>query len=588
MKLRNLWLAAAAATSLAAMSACKSDEALGVANTDNPDVERAFATPDGVENVLKNGYLQIFGATHGSSTAIWPAAQATALESYGSVANFGLNIRGAIPRGVIDNTRGNPTAAENYRDFQQLFLRGRLIANAIGAFDVQLAAGRSIGTAFQDQRARSYGFFALAMANAEGALMYDSVSVLDPTLERLEIPPLSGYKEAMVIALQQLDSAIVVANRARTATGSSASALTGFLPVEWMRTATTPTSLDDYIRLIRSTKARFRAGVARNATERAAVNWNEVVNDAASGITSDWVLDLNSNAGWAAAWLSQMAVASSWSGMTPAIIGMADTTGGYANWISLPRGDRAPFLIRTPDARFPTGTTRAEQTTNSPALAASLPSVYFRSRPPGEDILGEAYGNSYYDHVRFTSYRQGANIGKWVWMSRAESEMLQAEGLLRLGRDAEAVPLINRTRKANGIGEFPLGSTATTRAPNYPGAPAVPPNPPTDPVGKPAIAPGGPNSCVPRTPTGPGGTLECGTLFEAMKWEKRMETLYTGYSQWFFDSRGWNDLPVGSPLMYPVPYQEKDARYEGSYNGQSGDPIWQATANTYGFGVGSR
>jgi hypothetical protein len=521
-----------------------------------------------VENVLKNGFVQILGATHGTTNAIWPAAQALALESYGSVANFGLNIRGGMPRSLIDNSRGNATQAENFRDFQQLFLRGRLVAKAIAAFDALLAEGKTIGTAFQDQRARSFGFFAMAMANGEGAMMYDSVGVVDPTLDVTEIPPLSGSAQAMVVALQQLDSAIAVANVARTATGVSASALTGFLPVEWMRTASAPTSLDDYIRMLRSTKARFRAGIARNPAQRAAVNWTEVVNDAANGITADWVLDLNNNLGWSAAWLSQMAVASSWSGMTPAIIGMADTTSGYANWIALARGDRSPFLIQTPDARFPKGATRAAQGTPASALSASLPSVYFRNRPPGDDILGEAYGNSFYDHVRFTSYRQGAQIGKWLWMSRTENDMLQAEGLMRLGRDAEAVPLINRTRVANALPPFPAGATAADRAPAQPGGSAT--------------------SCVPRTPTGPGGTLECGTLFEALKWEKRMETLFTGYSQWFFDSRGWNDLPNGSALVFPVPYQEMDARYQASYNGTAGDPLWQAIGNTYGFGVGSR
>jgi hypothetical protein len=567
MKLRYLWLAAAATASLATLTACKADESLGVDNRNNPDVARAFATPDGVENVLKNGFAQIFGATHGTSSAIWPAAQATALESYGSVANFGLANRGSIPRSVIDNTRGNPTAVESYRDFQQLFLRGRLIANALGAFDVQLAAGGTIGTAYQDQRARSFGYFAMAMANAEGAMMYDSIAVVDPTLKPAEVPALSGYKTAMVAALAQMDSAIAAANRARTAPGSSPSALTGFLPVEWMRTSPL-TSLDDYLRLLNSMKARFRAGVARNPAERAAVNWTAVVNDATNGIKADWILELNSNLGWAAAWLNQMAVASSWSGMTPAIIGMADTTSGYANWVALERGARAPFLIQTPDARFPKGTTRTEQTTNSPALAASLPSIYFRSRPAGDDILGEAYGNSYYDHVRFTSYRQGASIGRWVWMSQAENDMLLAEGLINLGRAAEAVPYVNRTRVANALPPFPAGASTTTRAPAQPGGSAT--------------------SCVPRTPTGPGGTLECGTLFEAVKWEKRMETLFTGYSQWFFDSRGWNDLPVGSPLMYPVPFQEMDARYEPFYNGKTGDPLWQAVSNTYGFGVGNR
>src|SRR5258705_5017467 len=383
MTLRNLWLAAAAATSLAAMAACKSDEALGVVNTDNPDVARAVATPDGVENVLKNGFVQILGATHGSTTAIWPAAKAVALESYGSVANFGLNIRGGMPRSLIDNTRGNATQAENFRDFQQLFLRGRLIAKGIAAFDVLLADGKTIGSAFQDQRARSFGFFTMAMANGEAALMYDSVGVVDPKLGVDDIPPLVGYNQAMAVALQQLDSAIAVANIARTASGTSAAALTGFLPIEWMRTASAPTSLDDYIRMLRSTKARFRAGVARNPTERAAVDWTLVVNDAANGITADWGLDLNSNLGWAAAWLNQMAVASSWSGMTPAIIGMADTTSGYATWVALPRGDRAPFLIQSPDARFPKGATRAAQTTPASSLSPGLPSGYFRNRPPG-------------------------------------------------------------------------------------------------------------------------------------------------------------------------------------------------------------
>lgn len=567
MRLRNFWLAAVAATSLATVSACKADESLNVDNTNNPDVKRAFATPDGVENVLKNGFLQVFGATHGTSTAIWPAAQATALESYGSVANFGLNVRGAIPRSVIDNSRANATAAENFRDFQQLFLRGRLIANAISAFDKLLAAGSSIGSPYQDLRARSFGFFAMAMANGEGAMMYDSVAVLTTEMDPVAVPPLSGHFDAVAIALQQLDTAIAIATQIKNDPNIGDSQKSDFLDDDWMRVGGT-TSLDDYVRLLHSTKARFRAGVARNPTERAAVDWAAVVDDASKGITSDWVLSLNSGEGWSASWLNQMAVSTGWSGMTPAIIGMADTTSGYASWIALDRGQRAPFLIQTPDARFPMGATRAEQTANSPDLKASLPSIYFRARKPGEDAPGEPYGTSYYDHVRFTSYRQGASIGLWVWMSQAENDMLEAEGLIALGRASEAVPLINRTRVANNLPPFPAGATATTRAPAQPGGSAT--------------------SCVPRTPTGPNGTLECGTLYEAMKWEKRMETLFTGYSQWFFDSRGWNDLPVGSPLQWPVPYQEMDARYEAFYNGVVGDPEWQAQGNTYGFGVGSR
>mgnify|MGYP003291237819 CR=1 FL=1 len=53
---------------------------------------------------------------------------------------------------------------------------------------------------------------------------------------------------------------------------------------------------------------------------------------------------------------------------------------------------------------------------------------------------------------------------------------------------------------------------------------------------------------------------------EAMKYEKRLETAYTTYGAWFFDSRGWGDLPVGTPLEWPVPFQELDARLLPLYN----------------------
>jgi hypothetical protein len=191
-----------------------------------------------------------------------------------------------------------------------------------------------------------------------------------------------------------------------------------------------------------------------------------------------------------------------------------------------------------------------------------MPRVYFRNRTTG-DTPGDAWGTSMYDFVRYRHYRQQASVGPWHWMTQTESEMLLAEGLIRLGRDVEAVPYINRTRVANGLPAFDPTATAATPAPIQPG--------------------GGPNSCVPRTPTGAGGAVVCGTLFEAMKWEKRMESIFSGYAQWYIDSRGWNDLPDKSSTMWPVPYQEMDSRLEPYYNS-----LWQASGNTYGFGVGTR
>jgi hypothetical protein len=532
MKLRNLWLVAGAATSLAMFAACKADDTLAVENVDQPDVERAFATADGIEAILRSGFSQIFGATHATTTAILPAAL---------VVSF-------------------VTAAESFRDFQQLSLRGRTLGNAIKALDKLTAANGSLGSPVQNLRARSFGFFALGLANGEMALMYDSVAVSTPAMETTDIPALVSYPDAMTAALAQLDSAIAIANAARTATGTS-----GFpLPTTWLRTAT-PTSLDDYIRIIRSTKARLRAGVARNPAERAAVNWGEVVNDAAAGIQANVQLELDNSQGWTASWLNQAYVYQGWHNMTPYIIGMADTSSGYANWLATGRSQRTQFLIVTPDKRFPQGDTRAAQQAASPASNAVLPSVYFRNRPNGEDTPGDAWGNSMYDHVRYRHYRQNvpAQTGPWHWMTKAENDMLRAEGLIRLNRAAEAVPLINLTRVANGLPPF---VAATDRAPAQPGGSAT--------------------SCVPRTPTGPGSALECGSLLEAMKWEKRIETIFSGYAQWFQDSRGWNDLVDKSPTMWPVPYQEMDARREAFYNSLTGTQ-WISAGNTYGFGIGN-
>ena len=62
-----------------------------------------------------------------------------------------------------------------------------------------------------------------------------------------------------------------------------------------------------------------------------------------------------------------------------------------------------------------------------------------------------------------------------------------------------------------------------------------------------------------------------------------METMYTGYGMWYFASRGWGDLPEGTAVSWPVPYQEMDARAETFYGlGGVGQPGGSAAGN-YGL-----
>lgn len=561
MTLRHIWRTTAAVAAVAALAACESEKTLAVEELDQPDVDRAFATAEGVQAILSNGFSQILGATHATAGSVQPAAASFSFESYGTVANFGMTLRATIPRTPIDNTPGNVTQAENFRDFSQQSLRGRTIANAITALDRIIAGGGSTGSAASNARARSFGFFALGLANGQMAMVYDSVGVSRPGMASDEIPPLTDYQESMVAALAQLDSAIRIATEAQTAGASFE------IPNEWLRTGGA-TTMADYLRILRSTKARLRAGVARNPAERAAVDWNLVVADAEAGITSNVTLELNAGLGWSNDWLNNAMRFEGWHLMTPYIMGMADTSAGYATWIATPRGTRVNFLIHSPDERFPEGATRADQQAASPPGTDELPDIYFRNRPAGSDTPGEAWGTSNYDHIRFRSYRTNASIGPWVWMDADEIAMLRAEGLIRLGRASEAVPLINASRVQHGLPEFPAGSTADTRAPAQPDGSSV--------------------SCVPRTPTASDGGLECGTLLEAMKWEKRMETAFTGYLQWYIDSRGWGDLVENTPLMWPVPFYEMQARRQSYLAASGSTDEWAAGPSTYGFGTGTR
>ena len=101
-----------------------------------------------------------------------------------------------------------------------------------------------------------------------------------------------------------------------------------------------------------------------------------------------------------------------------------------------------------------------------------------------------------------------------------EMNLLKAEALIRLGRAAEAVPIINQTRVANG------------------GLPEVDIN------GAPGVAP----NCVPRKITG-----ACGNLWDALRYEKRIETLGLTGGLPYYDARGWGTLVENTMIQFPIP-----------------------------------
>ena len=530
----------------AGLTACSGDR-LSVTNLNNPDVERAFATPDGIEGVVAGLGVQLNNPQRTSDGAN-TQAKIFAGENFATVNNFGMAPRSIVPRGPLDNGLGNDIQAGSLANFNSFQRIARSANNAIRAIDRLVESGSSLGSPARNARAKAFGFLILGQALGYVSFGYDSAAIVTPTVLSDEVPELSGYADVNAAAVAMLDSAIAIATSSDATNGSE-----GFpLPSTWLSGSSY--SRDEFVRLARSYRARIRAGGARTPAERAAVDWAAVIADATNGITSDHNVQLDPSLGWSAGYdAAQMYVVGGWHQLPMWYLGMADTSGAYDAWLAVPRDNREAFLVRTADTRWPSGNTRAEQQAKQSNLIPP-PGVYFRNRPSNEDVAGAGWGFSQYDHRRYGATRAAGNIGPYTDMSATEISMLAAEGYIRTGQLPQAIALINASRTRNGLPAIPTGTSATAPIGTLPG-------------------------CTPRIPQPPNfTTTACGTVLEAMKYEKRMETAFTGYMIWYTDNRGWGDMIATTPLQWPVPYQELQARQKEIYNG-----TLQAPVGTYGF-----
>src|SRR5919108_1003070 len=108
------------------------DNFLGVENTSNPDRPRILRNPSDVENLAAAQFQQIINATVGSIARTQTGMLTAAFENASGLANNGLGPRSGIPRGPIDNGRGNPYQSENFADFSILTSVARNAADVLG------------------------------------------------------------------------------------------------------------------------------------------------------------------------------------------------------------------------------------------------------------------------------------------------------------------------------------------------------------------------------------------------------------------------------------------------------------------------
>jgi len=544
-RLYRMMLAAAACVGIAACS-----DQLTVVNPNNPETERALTRPTDVEALISGSFNTMWRATLGA-TNIPPQAYTLGMENYSSLANENMGVRASIPRPPIVNFRGNAVATQNYSPYLGLARAAR--AAAIGLAKVNDPTFTFFPTsANQTARARAFAHFVIGVSLGQMAMVYDSGSAVNEHDDLTISAPLPflNYDSLAGYALAKLDSAAAI---------SPASGTLGY-PGTWFSASATAVTNAQFVGLVRGWQARIRAGVARTPAERAAVNCTRIISDAAAFNTAwagaDFSTLMTPAQGWSAAWPAYAYNSNSvnWHMTWGYMAGFAASQVDYDAWLATAPAVRAQYLIVTPDQRWPQGATRIAQQCQSGSVTGAsctgLPTtagafLYQENRSTGNDWIGaDPSAASMYRHRRWLAFRNASSIGQYTSMTAAEMNLLQAEGQLIAGNFAAAAALIDLTRVGHGVLPALTGVVLDGVTP----------------------VPGGAN-CVPRIPVGPSFTSSaCGNMMEALKYEKRVETQYTAWTNWWIDGRGWGDMPASTPPSWPVPYQEMDTRSQVFYD----------------------
>jgi hypothetical protein len=537
--MKTFWRICVGTALTAAVVGC--GDLLNVTNENDPETKRVLATPADVEALIRGSFGQVFDPQL-ASDGINLQLATVAFENSAMAANFGMIERSAFPRAAIFNLVSDQFAGDYNEVWRKSYSAIRSASDGLAQFTKQ--PGFTLGSAAADARAKAFGKFVLGVSHATLAITYDQAAIYDETIPAEEIIEMVPYNQVMAAALGYIDEAIAIAQANPSIT----------FPADWLGA---DVDAAGFIRVANSLKARYRTQVARTPAERQSLDWTKAIAEVDAGITSDFniVDDDNVFDFWM---LDYMSFKGAWNQLNYMIHGMADTSGGYQRWMSVPITARHPDslyataatkatpLIMTPDKRFPQGTTVAAQ--------QATPGRYFKYKGGDGWVRAErgTWRWSLYNDDRFAAYYAATNTGVPVpFIKKSEMDLIKAEGLIRKGDAgslAAAVGLINNTRVANG-GLLP----ATV-----------------------AGAPGG-NACVPKLPNG-----TCGDLLETLKWEKRLENWMTVYGGWYFDSRGWGDLAKDTYLHYPVPARELEVRQVPRYTfgggGQGSAPV-----GTYGY-----
>lgn len=472
---------------------------LDVTNPNEPDRDRATQQPEATEAFVATSFRTWWLRAGHDDYPSW-AFSTMANEITSGFADFGQLELSAEPRSAWNNSPVNARSNVSEGPWYDLYATISAVTDAVIAID----GGLEIRDQASTDRARAFGKFMQGLAHGYLAMYFDSAFVVDEKLQldTISVPQLHHYTFVANEAVKQLDSAIAIASRTSFS----------FPDDSWMFTSMNSAQ---FARLANSFAARILVYTARTAAERAAIDWDEVIARVDAGITSDFAPGAVPDILWddwkrLVARLRTAGRPSDFGRPSYWLVGPADSTNGFVNWVAAPVASRVGFQLRTKDRRI-----QGDGGPDSPGtyIGFNQNNIFTASRG--------TYRYSWYYFLRYGTGDSWQN-GPQPAMLVAEMNLLKAEALLRKGDAAGAAALINITRTANGQ----LPPVGVDGPPDEPG-------------------------CVPRQMNG-----DCGSLWDALRYEKRIEGIGVSGVIAFMDARGWQMLPENTVLQLPVPGSE--------------------------------
>jgi hypothetical protein len=362
-----------------------------------------------------------------------------------------------------------------------------------------LAEGLTIDEGGTDvtQRAVFFGKFVQGLALANIARLYDQAFIIDENtdLANIELVPAEQVFQA---AMQKLDDALQIA-QSNTFT----------VPDPWMGYGGEWSS-SDLVNLVKAFKVRFTIQMPRNVADRTAVDWNWVLTTLSDGLSKEYVNYYDDiNWGWHRAKQQCGGRQSGWTRIDMRTIGPSDVSGAWETWINqADPWDKDPFEIVTPDSRI---TEPYQPQTDGKYIEFLGTSPFPASR-----------GIWTYSHYIDNRFNVPTWVGTYPDFVDAEVDFIRAEAWYRLGQFDKVREVVNQYRANGDLPPFVTNQNPDT-----------------------------PDVCVPQNRDG-----TCGDLWEALKYEKRIENYHYGSASEFMDDRGWGDLESGTWLELPVPGEE--------------------------------